>query len=85
MSPHTFRTPASDTIRGALSRFWVGLGIELRDARLARKWTVRDLARRAGISAVLAYKVEAGRSTSTEAAIRLSGWPARWDCGLTSR
>jgi transcriptional regulator with XRE-family HTH domain len=84
MSPHTFRTPSSDTVSSALSRLWVDLGIALREARLARTWTVRELARRADVSAVLVYRVEAGQSSSTEAAARLaSSLGLRLDFELT--
>jgi transcriptional regulator with XRE-family HTH domain len=36
------------------------LGAEIRHARLARRWTVRELAERAGISATTLQKVERG-------------------------
>jgi hypothetical protein len=51
---------------------WVALGIAIRDARLSRRWSVRALAERADVSPAVAYRVEAGRSASTEAATRLA-------------
>lgn len=38
MSPRTFATPAPETVLTAERRLWIGLGIRLRDARLAKKW-----------------------------------------------
>ncbi len=48
------------------------LGRKLRDVRMARRWSVRELARRAGVSPDVVYLIEAGHSTSTEAALRLA-------------
>jgi transcriptional regulator with XRE-family HTH domain len=39
------------------------LGAEVREARLARRWTVRALAERAGVSADTLHKVETGDPT----------------------
>lgn len=51
---------------------WVRFGLQVRDARLARRWTVADLARRAGVSAGMIYRVEAGGVASTETATRIA-------------
>ncbi len=55
-----------------LGRLWAGVGQRVRDARLARKWTLVELARRAGVSRTIAYSVESGVPTSLEALARLS-------------
>lgn len=72
MSPRTFTTPASDAVTAAVRRMWFGLGIALSDARLARKWSVRTLARRAEVSPAVVYRLEAGQSNSTPAGARLA-------------
>lgn len=41
------------------------LGAEIRQARIARRWTVRELAERAGISTDTLQKVERGNPTVT--------------------
>jgi transcriptional regulator with XRE-family HTH domain len=46
--------------------------MRLRDARLVKRWSVRELAARAGVSPAVAYRVEAGEPTSLEALVRLS-------------
>lgn len=72
MSPRTFATPASDSVEAAVHRLWIGLGIGIGDARRARRWTVAELAGRAGVSRAVAYRIEAGASASPEAAVRLA-------------
>jgi transcriptional regulator with XRE-family HTH domain len=49
-------------------RLWVSFGTEVRDARLGRGWSVRELAARAGVSVGMVYRVEAGQQASTETA-----------------
>lgn len=39
------------------------LGAEVRDARIQRRWSVRELAERAGVSADTLHKVEVGDPT----------------------
>jgi transcriptional regulator with XRE-family HTH domain len=72
MSPRLFTLPASEAVTAALTRFWVTLGTELRDARLARNWDVGVLVSRAGVSRSVLYEVEAGRSRSLEAVVRVA-------------
>ena len=72
MSPSTFATPTLDAVRAAERKLWVGLGIQIRTARLAKAWTVTELANRAGVSRSLVYMIEAGEPASTEAAARLA-------------
>jgi transcriptional regulator with XRE-family HTH domain len=73
MSPASFARSAPESVRAAERRLWVGLGTEIRDARLARRWTVAALAERAEVSRSLVYLVETGEPASTEAALRLVG------------
>lgn len=55
-----------------MQRLWVHFGIRIRDARLARRWTVTYLARRAGVSRTSAYTTERGEPVSLEAAAGLA-------------
>src|SRR5687767_8263884 len=73
MSPRNFTAPASEAVQAAERRLWTSLGIQLRDARLSRRLSVRQLAERAGLSGSVVYLVEAGKSASTESAVRLAG------------
>src|SRR5688500_11393375 len=73
MSPGTFTRHTPDAVRSAEHRLWVGLGEQIRSARLDRRWSIAALAERAGVSRSLVYLVEAGGSASTEAALRLTG------------
>jgi len=72
MSPRSFALPASEAVVSAETRLWISLGVQIRDGRTARGWTVAELARRAGVSRAVAYSVEAGHQVSAEAGIRLA-------------
>ena len=72
MSPQKFAKPASEGVTAATRRVLVQIGNTVRDARLARRWSVTSLAERAGISRSVAYEVESGRSPSLEAAVRVT-------------
>jgi DNA-binding XRE family transcriptional regulator len=72
MSPRSFAIPAPQAVLAAESRMWLAFGIELRDHRLARRWTVEILSRKAGVSRTVIYEIEAGVPASTEAAVRLA-------------
>jgi transcriptional regulator with XRE-family HTH domain len=55
----------------------MAFGLQVHDGRLARHWSVDELAERSGLSSGFVYLVEAGRSGSIEAAARLAtafGW-----------
>ena len=56
----------------ALRRLRFHIGRLLRDARLARRWTVEELARKAGVSRGIVYMAERGDPISIEACVRLS-------------
>jgi DNA-binding XRE family transcriptional regulator len=47
-------------------------GIEVRDARHRRGWSVPELARRAGLSPEMVYRIEAGQPGSSESQARLA-------------
>lgn len=72
MSPRKQLRSSSAPLTAAVTRLWVEFGLQVRDARLARRWTVDELARRSGLSAGFVYRVEAGQSGSEEAAARLA-------------
>ena len=72
MSPRSFAAEAAPEVITALRRVWVELGVAVRDARLAKHWSVADLAARAGVSRAIAYAAEAGEPTSLETIARLS-------------
>ena len=46
--------------------------MQIRDARRARRWSVAELARRAGLSPDMVYRIEAGGSGSTHAHARIA-------------
>ncbi|MEP7377961.1 MAG: helix-turn-helix domain-containing protein [Chloroflexota bacterium] len=84
MSPRKFTVAPSSTIEDAVRRLWISMGIRIRDARLGRKWSVPELARRAGISRAATYLIEAGQPTSVEAVTRVaSALGLRLDFELT--
>ena len=72
MSPRNFVKPAPEAVVTRVEGVWAGIGQAIRAARMAKKWTLVDLARRAGVSRTVAYIVEAGRATSLEAVVRLT-------------
>jgi transcriptional regulator with XRE-family HTH domain len=72
MSPRKFAAPATDAVTTASRRMWLALGISVRESRLAKRWSVQKLAETAGVSPVVVYRVEAGSSASTEAAVRIA-------------
>lgn len=54
-----------------LNRLRVELGREVYDERQRRRWSLADLAQRAGVSKTNAQRIEAGHSVSLEAAVRV--------------
>jgi transcriptional regulator with XRE-family HTH domain len=71
MSPRKFTVQASGSLQSTVRRLWVAAGIEIREARLRRHWSLKRLACAAGVSAAVAYRAEAGEPTSVEAVSRL--------------
>ena len=54
-----------------MARLWVLFGVQVREARQAKRWSVEELAGRAGISRSFLYSIEAGRGGSVEAVARV--------------
>jgi transcriptional regulator with XRE-family HTH domain len=71
MSPRPFKQEASATLTAELKRVSVSIGIQIREARLGRHWTVEHLATKAGVSRWVAYLAERGEPVSMEALVRL--------------
>ncbi|HEY6569997.1 MAG TPA: helix-turn-helix transcriptional regulator, partial [Candidatus Limnocylindrales bacterium] len=57
--------------RAALSRLALGAGQAIRDERLRRRWSMADLAVRAGVAIGVVHRVEAGDTASLESYARL--------------
>jgi transcriptional regulator with XRE-family HTH domain len=72
MSPRSFAKRTPQPVLAPVRRLWLEFGLRLRDARLARRWSVQKLSDRAGVSRAVVYLVEGGRSASTETALRLA-------------
>jgi transcriptional regulator with XRE-family HTH domain len=74
MSPHR-RTEPSQKVQAEVRRVAGTFGFRVRDLRLARGWTIRELADRAGLSVGMVYRVEAGDpasiATATSVAVAL--------------
>jgi transcriptional regulator with XRE-family HTH domain len=58
--------------RAALARMAIDAGQALRDERMRRGWSLRDLAERAGTALAVAHRVEAGDVGSLESYARLA-------------
>lgn len=71
MSPRRI-VPATPRAEAELRRVAVALGLRVRDARLARGWSVAELADRAGLSPDMVYRVESGAPASAGTAARLA-------------
>jgi len=72
MSPLPRRSPPLPVASAALARLAVGAGDQLTAARRARRWSLADLAERAGVSASAAHAAESGRVVSLETYARLA-------------
>jgi transcriptional regulator with XRE-family HTH domain len=66
MSPTSHREPISKAAAQALRRIAVEAGSTIRVERMRRKWPLRELAARAGISASQLQSIEAGAPASLE-------------------
>ena len=73
VSPLPSPLPPSPAARRALERVALTLGLAVRDARTRHRWTLSELARRAGISIATVHHVEAGRPASLETCARIAG------------
>lgn len=73
MSPPRFVQPPSITAAQTVTRVAAELGSSVREARLRRGWSVRDLADRAGVDRSEVYRLESGRVGSIGGYARLGG------------
>lgn len=73
MSPPRFVEPPSVTAAQTVRRVAAELGASVREARIRRGWSVRDLADRAGVDPSEVYRIESGRVGSIGGYARLSG------------
>jgi transcriptional regulator with XRE-family HTH domain len=72
MSPRSFRWTPPSSVAAAVRRLFVLVGAEVREARRARRWSMRVLAERANVSVALVHLVESGEPASVEAIVRLT-------------
>ncbi|HEY5519583.1 MAG TPA: helix-turn-helix transcriptional regulator [Candidatus Limnocylindrales bacterium] len=72
MSPRKKLREEAPQIQSSVSQIWLAFGLQVREARHARRWSVKDLAIRSGLSVAFVYLIEGGRSGSAEAAARIA-------------
>ncbi len=72
MSPKKLPPAPSTAVASAAARLWLRFGVDVRDLRLARRWSVDEVSRRAGVSRGVVYRVEAGKSVSGEVCVRVA-------------
>lgn len=72
MSPISRRAAATPGAISALDGLAHSVARELRYARLAKRWTLRELAERAGVAVASAQAAESGRAMSLETYARLA-------------
>jgi len=61
MSPTSSSATPSEASLALANRLAVSLGVAIRDQRIRRQWSVRELGRRSGVTASAVLNVEAGR------------------------
>jgi transcriptional regulator with XRE-family HTH domain len=71
MSPRR-RLEATPRIQAEVGRIATTVGVRVRDARLAHRWSVAQLAARAGLSPDMVYRIEAGAPASLQTMVRVS-------------
>jgi transcriptional regulator with XRE-family HTH domain len=72
MSPRPKLEPAPPSVLARLDAIFAGVGVQIRDTRRRRRWTIARLAEEAGISRELVYRVERGEPASLDALVRLA-------------
>jgi transcriptional regulator with XRE-family HTH domain len=64
--------PPPSRVVGAAARVGARLGAQVHEQRTARRWTLRELARRAGMSTAGVHAIEAGQMGTVESYLRLA-------------
>lgn len=72
MSPRGVPQPATEPILRAARRVAGEVGVEIHEERRRRRWTLRELGRRAGLTATAVRQMETGRAGSVEAYARVA-------------
>lgn len=72
MSPRNLDLASPPRVSATLNRLTVKAGRDVFGARTARRWRLRDLADRAGVSLATAQRIEAGGKASLEAYARVA-------------
>lgn len=72
MSPSSPRRKSSDAASRSASRLFVLVGAQVRDERLRRRWTLRELSARARLSASGVQAIESGQAGSLDSYARLA-------------
>jgi transcriptional regulator with XRE-family HTH domain len=72
MSPTLSPTPLSPASRAISDRLALSLGVAIRDERIRRRWSARELARRSGLSSASIVNVEAGRRAGLDTYARIA-------------
>lgn len=72
MSPSSPQSPALESELSGAMRVAATLGSELRDQRIKRSWSLREVARRARVSVTAVHDAEAGRVCSLATYVRIS-------------
>ena len=73
MSPTRSTEGPAPAVRAALRSFYALFGARINDARRDRRWSVAELAQRAGLSRGLVYMALRGEQVSLEAGLRMAG------------
>jgi len=72
MSPRKKLREEAPNVQTAVSQLWLAFGLQVREARRSRRWSVHELATRSDLSPAFVYAVETGQSGSAEAAARIA-------------
>lgn len=72
MSPRKKLREEAPLIESAVAQLWLAFGLQVREARRARHWSIKELATRSDLSPAFVYAIEGGRSGSAEAAARIA-------------
>ncbi len=73
MSPASPRKPPTRAASASAGRIYAKLSVPLREERIRRGWTLRQVADRARVSRTTVHSAEAGETTSLDVVARLAG------------